>query len=128
MRVMRLLGVVLVVVICAGCQSWRDRQMESRHDRYRATALAKIDQPACQAKGGHIRSFGMFGTPVCAVPFPDGGTPCSGKSDCAGKCLTDSSVLPVGTPSSGLCQRDDHLDGCWSEIVEGKINGGWCVD
>ena len=70
---MRLLGVVLVVILCAGCQSWRDRQMESRHDRARAAALAKIDQPACQAKGGHIRSVGMFGTPVCVVPFPDGG-------------------------------------------------------
>jgi hypothetical protein len=125
---MRLLGVVLVVVLCAGCQSWRDSQMESRLDRDRAAALAKIDQPACQAKGGHIRSVGMFGTPVCAIPFVDGGKSCSDKSDCSGKCLIYNSDLPVGASSSGQCQRDDHIDGCWSEIVNGKIMGGWCVD
>jgi hypothetical protein len=125
---MRLSAVILFVVLCAGCQSWHDRRMTSRLDQHRAAALASIDQPACQAKGGHIRSVGMFGSPVCAIPFADAGSSCSDTSDCSGKCLVYDSDLPVGASSGGQCQRDDHLDGCWSEIVNGKVMGGGCFE
>ncbi len=103
--------------------------MQAEVERYRAEALAKIDQPACVARGGRIRSFGMFGTPVCAVPFADGGKPCSDSSECLGKCVLGlESDVPVGPARTGECQLDDHLDGCWAEIRSGVVGEGLCVD
>lgn len=128
MRICLHLLLLSALALAAGCESLRDHATNARLDRQRAAALAAIDQDACRARGGEIRGFGMFGTPVCAVAFSDAGKACTDKADCEGMCLLNDSDLPEGSPSSGQCQQDDHPDGCWLEIVGGKTAGGWCLD
>ena len=102
--------------------------MEMRVEQYRADALSQIDQRACLARGGAIRGVGMFAMPACVIPFADAGKSCSDMSECLGKCIVYNGDLPEGAPSTGTCQHDDHLDGCWAEIVDGRIGRGWCVE
>lgn len=124
----RWLIVLLALLACTSCESLRDHWMEAEVKRDRAKALAKIDQPACLAKGGHIGYYGMFGTPVCAIAFADAGKTCSDKADCQGRCLVENSELEVGSAASGKCEADDHTDGCYAEVRQGKVGGGMCFE
>jgi hypothetical protein len=107
MRIARVWCWVAILALCAGCESFRDARMHAGAERARAEALARIDQPACRAKGGQVSARGMFGLPTCVVPFADAGKACSNKIDCDGRCLAGESDLPIGTAATGQCQRDD---------------------
>jgi hypothetical protein len=127
---MKVLSALFVFLLCSGCRSWRDHRQHAQFERFRAEALAKIDQPACFARGGHIEYVGMDGMPACAVPFADAGKLCSDTSECLGKCLVEiTTTMDVGSTGIGHCQRVDIAPtGCWSEVQGGKILQALCAD
>ena len=117
----------MVLVLC-GCSSvrewWSERQLQHR----RAVQRVEIDEPACHAAGGRIKGVGMLGLPACVVPYADAGKACRDKSDCQGRCIVVEAHAVEGTPVAGTCQPDDHLFGCWAEVVDGRVHGGMCAD
>ncbi len=89
------------------------------------------DLQRCAASGGTIQSRGKLRTPVCVHPYSDAGKSCSGKSDCAGRCLANEGPggLPkLGEATGGHCQADNKLFGCYAEVEGGKARPAICVD
>jgi hypothetical protein len=102
--------------------------MQKSMERSRAAALAQIDQEKCQAEGGTVRGVGMFGTPACVKPFQDAGKACTDKSECTELCKAPSDS-PIGSHSSGTCQKDTHDNfGCYNRVEQGLVVGGVCLD
>lgn len=97
-------------------------------EEMRAESLAAIDRAACEGAGGEVRQEGMLGMYRCVKPFADAGKECSGKADCEGQCRFDGDPPTDGSPVTGVCQRDDSPFGCYSEVEDGKVTGGICVD
>lgn len=98
-----------------------------------ATSLSAAERAQCHAKGGRVGGFGMFGTPVCFLPFSDAGKTCSDKADCQGNCLgwvegAQGAIPKAGEERAGQCQATDHLFGCFATVVEGKSTQAVCVD
>ncbi|MBO9717066.1 MAG: hypothetical protein J7507_09710 [Pseudoxanthomonas sp.] len=108
---MRSLLCVLAVLLLAGC----------------ATPPV-VDRAECAARGGTVRSVGMFATPACVIPYPDAGKACSDASECQGVCMAEAGAV-VGDFAIGTCQRDNRdVFGCYHEIEKGVVVGGMCVD
>jgi len=121
------IAIAMALCLC-GCRADDPARMESSAQAARREARAGIDEHACRAKGGHVGSIGMFGSPACVRPLPDGGKVCTDKTDCEGRCLNARSLLPPGTAVNGTCQREEPLDGCWQEVDGGRAMQGWCAD
>lgn len=94
----------------------------------RAESLAAIDQAACDAAGGEVRQEGMLGMYRCVKPYADAGKSCRGKADCEGQCRFDGDAPADGADVIGTCQVNDSPFGCYSEVEDGKLTGGICVD
>jgi hypothetical protein len=111
-----------------GCQTLRDHPMERSLARSREATLAKTDPEKCRAKGGAIRQVGMFGTPSCVTPLPDGGQACRSNSECSGVCFAPAGI-PIGQTATGTCQVDTAaMFGCHDHVENGVVVGGLCVD
>ena len=124
----RIFAAVVLLVGLAGCETLRDLQMERSLARSREAALAKIDPEECRAKGGAIRQVGIFGTPSCVTPLPDGGQACRSNSECSGVCFAPEDI-PIGQAASGTCQVDTAaIFGCHDYVENGVVIGGLCVD
>jgi hypothetical protein len=120
---------LMAVAAVAFCVASCNQKTEFVSPDQRATAVASTDPATCHARGGNIRKVGINKDRVCVVKFRDAGKACSNASDCEGKCVAPyTNDLQEGTPRTGRCQSDDHMDGfgCWTEIVGGSTSGGWC--
>ena len=90
--------------------------------------VAANDPAACAATGGHLEKHGKLQASYCIHPAADAGKACSGKSDCAGACLTAVDAAP-GTAVAGTCQPDDGpLFGCNTTVEGGKVERTLCKD
>lgn len=94
---------------------------------------AELAAAECNAQGGEIRRVGMMGSEACVIPFADAGQSCSDASDCEGRCLLSAGAvdpLPEpGTRVGGQCQPTNQPFGCYAEINDGRVDGGFiCVD
>jgi hypothetical protein len=124
-----LLLVSLAAVFANGCSSSGESRMERDISRWRAEALAKIDQGKCKAEGGSIKGIGMYGLPACVIPFPDAGKVCSDRSECHGMCKAKDDAKIGAHPTTGNCQNDPaDIFGCINEIKGGEVVAGWCID
>ncbi|MCE4372357.1 hypothetical protein [Xanthomonas hortorum] len=85
------------------------------------------DAAECTAKGGQLRPVGRMQTVRCVVPYADAGKTCNDNSDCSGDCLA-TSIVPVGTATSGTCRRDSDRFGCRQELVGGMGQAALCID
>ncbi len=101
---------------------------EKTIEEMRAESLASIDRTACEGAGGQVRQEGMLGMYRCVKPYADAGKPCRGKADCEGQCRFEGEAPADGADVTGVCQRDDSPFGCYSEVEDGKLTGGICVD
>jgi hypothetical protein len=97
-------------------------------EEMRERSRAEIDEAACVSAGGEVRQEGMLGLYRCVTPFADAGKPCKGKADCEGQCRLEGDPPTDGSEATGVCQRDDSPFGCYSEVEDGKVTGGVCVD
>lgn len=86
----------------------------------------------CAAVGAFLDQRGLFGKPMCVRRFSDAGKVCSDKSDCIGRCIIEDKgqlqSLAIDTGTTGQCQADDRLFGCYAEIVNGRVTERVCVD
>ena len=119
---MAVLGLILSSV---SCFHWRtDHWLK----KMRKEATKRIDYEKCAKEGGRVEGIGMFGTPACVHYYKDGGKHCQNKCDCEGKCYQDG-LLPIGTPTTGTCQKSEHDDfGCISIIDNGVVVAAFCQD
>jgi hypothetical protein len=97
-------------------------------EEMRERSRAEIDEAACESAGGEVRQEGMLGLYRCVTPFADAGKPCKGKAGCEGQCRLEGDPPTDGSEATGVCQRDDSPFGCYSEVEDGKVTGGVCVD
>lgn len=81
---------------------------------------------ACTASGGTIERRGRIGAEVCVHTYADAGKACTDSSQCEGKCV--GAMGPETQQTAGSCQKDDHLFGCYAEILGGKPANAICVD
>ena len=89
------------------------------------------DQKACVDFGGTYQQAGLLGAYNCFVDYDDGGKTCSDASDCQGRCFaTFAHSYDPDAPGghTGTCAANDSPFGCRSEIVEGVVQPGLCVD
>ena len=90
----------------------------------RRPVLSAIQAQQCRAEGG-FESRAPFGTPMCQMRYADAGKICSGKSNCAGQCLSDApenwQKIPVGTPIAGRCEVEKQSFGCYARVENGKL-------
>ncbi len=63
----------------------------------------------------------------CIVPYADAGKTCTDNGDCSGDCLA-TSIVPTGTATTGICQRDSDRFGCRQVVVGGKGQAALCID
>jgi len=75
----------------------------------------------------------MANRSLCVIPYSDGGKTCSDKSDCTGLCVidlgkADYSEAELAKASTGKCQLDDKLFGCYAVLAKGKIVEQSCRD
>lgn len=126
---MRKIAAIAILLAClTGCETARDSQMERSLARSRAEPLSKIDPAECRSKGGTIRQVGMFGTPSCITPLPDGGRACHSNSECSGACFAPEGTS-IGQAATGACQMDTAaMFGCHDHVENGVVVGGLCVD
>lgn len=89
------------------------------------------DQTACSEFGGTYQQAGLLGYFNCFVAYDDGGKTCSDASDCQGNCFATAAVSfdpdAVGG-QTGTCAVNDSPFGCRSEIINGVVQPGTCVD
>ena len=124
----KLIAALVLLASLAGCETLRDYRMERSLGGSRAAALAAIDPENCRRKGGTIRQVGMFGTPSCVTPLPDGGKACRSNAECSGACFAPEGTA-IGQAATGICQVDTAaMFGCHDHVDNGVVVGGMCVD
>jgi hypothetical protein len=109
----RLVRFAVCVVLLAALSSCATRP----HAR-----LTHTERAACGAEGG-FESRSAFGFPICQVAYADGGKACTGKSDCQGRCFSDTPEQSriVGAPAVGQCQANRYEPGCHAVVEGGKL-------
>ncbi|MBX7540233.1 hypothetical protein [Qipengyuania sphaerica] len=91
--------------------------------------MSAEEHRGCYEKGGFVDRRGMIGAEVCVMPYADGGKACTDGDECEGRCIAEGRVgTPPGETITGICQRDDHLFGCFGIVEDGRIEAGLCVD
>ncbi len=84
---------------------------------------------ACEAAGGYVERRGRRNAELCVTPYPDAGKACSDGSDYEGDCIVEGAAeMHKSGNSTGICQRDDALFGCFGTVENGAILRGLCVD
>jgi len=82
----------------------------------------------CLAAGGTWGPQGMLRNGACVRTLGDTGKPCSGPSECQGKCLYGGPRVPLGTEVTGACSHSNRSFGCFEMVRDGKYAGSLCVD
>lgn len=129
-RIRTVLGRIAVValIVTAACAQSAPEPQVSVGERPNAGQSAPPDAQLCSSQGGEVRRVCMLGRQMCVVPYPDAGKTCSDSSECGGRCLYDGDAVQPGTPVTGYCQKDNDPCGCFSEVEDGKLGGGLCID
>ncbi|HEY8614987.1 hypothetical protein [Phenylobacterium sp.] len=86
------------------------------------------DAAACARQGGTVRPVCMLGRPMCVIPFADAGKACTDGDQCQGDCRFQGAKPPPGGKVTGQCQRSNDPCGCFSNVEDGQVTGGLCVD
>jgi hypothetical protein len=119
---------VLLLTSLLGCASRSFSGMAQEVERWRTEALATIDVEECQANGGAVRGVCMFGIPACVIPYSDAGKACSDSSECEGLCWIENWGMAQGTVATGHCTSNAQDCLCGVEVLNGKVDGGFCAD
>lgn len=94
-------------------------------------SLKPTELAECQASGGYA-SVSPFGFPICQADYADAGEPCKGKSDCAGRCLSEApdnaGTIPVGSVVVGRCEPHRSTFGCNGRVEDGKLAEPYICD
>ena len=91
--------------------------------------LTPAQMEDCTRRGGEVRRGGMFGSPVCIVPYADAGRACRDSDDCEGECRYPAEARPkVGQRVMGQCQADSSPFGCFTGVENGKAEATICND
>ena len=126
------LGLCVAILASACAGSSERRELTDAQKAWRAERALEIEH--CESNGGYVDRRGMFGTPVCAIPYADSGNPCQDGSDCEGRCVLDLNqhwnVEPParGEHALGQCEPDNKFTGCYALIVGGAAEQAACFD
>ena len=92
----------------------------------------RAERKACIAAGGAVSPQGLAGYEMCVLPYKDAGKTCSDSSECLGQCRAQSLSTPQQSEATqavkGQCQANNIPFGCYSEIIDGTVQPGLCVD
>ncbi len=118
MRVLAALAAVLALAACA--PTVRDG----------STGLdPTVDVAACKANGGTVKPVCRMQRPACIFTYKDAGKACTDSDQCEGRCIAADGAMPAdGAAVAGICETDNDLCGCSTEILGGKAQAGRCVD
>lgn len=95
------------------------------HARAAASAASAGPHSVCPKPGQKPMKRGLLGAMICVKPYNDAGKACSGKSDCAGRCV--ATRMPKGVPPTvgakvnGVCEAESPSLGCLAEIEKGRL-------
>jgi hypothetical protein len=88
-----------------------------------------VDVAACTANGGKVKPVCRMQKPACIFDYADAGKACSDSDQCQGRCVAAEGAMPEGgVAAKGVCEADNDVCGCSTEIVGGKAVAGRCVD
>jgi len=118
---MRILAAVIALFALAACAPMSGGEGP-------ATAPS-IDVAACTANGGTVKPVCRMQKPACIFAYADAGKSCTDSDQCKGRCIAAEGAMPEGGATvAGICEADNDLCGCSTEIVGGKAVAGRCVD
>lgn len=116
---MRLLAVFAAVLALAACAPLGDRP----------SSTPQIDVGACRANGGTVKPVCRMQKPACIFVHKDAGKSCTDSDQCEGRCVAADGAMPEGgVAAAGVCEADNDVCGCSTEIIGGKAQAGRCVD
>ncbi len=87
-----------------------------------------VDIAACTANGGKVKPICRMQKPACIFDYADAGKSCTDSSQCSGRCVIEDEMPEVGARAIGVCEADNDVCGCSTEIIDGKATAGRCVD
>ncbi|MES2035225.1 MAG: hypothetical protein V4466_13715 [Pseudomonadota bacterium] len=88
-----------------------------------------VDVAACAANGGTVKPVCRMQKPACIFTFDDAGKSCTDSDQCKGRCIAADGAMPSdGAAVAGVCEADNDICGCSTEIIGGKAQAGRCVD
>lgn len=128
---MRIFLIAAFLVLSACAPSGATQSEPPRDESTVPTGPSVLDAKACTDRGGNWRRVCMRGNWSCVMPYADAGKVCRDKKDCTGRCQYQGkgdAMPPAGTPATGVCQRNSDPCGCFTEVRDGKVVGGLCVD
>lgn len=137
--IIRALAVILAISLLNGCTSAPtpvvDAVAKAEADAYTPREVGEAERAACTERGGSIVTRGMFGSPMCAVPYADAGKVCRDKTECQGECRASRAgpgepPIREGDTISGRCDADTQAGfGCFSLVKDGRAaQPEICVD
>jgi hypothetical protein len=115
MRVLAVLAAILALAACAPGQG--------------PSTAPDIDAGACAANGGTVKPVCRMRKPACIFAYSDAGKSCTDSEQCKGRCVAADGAMPEpGGAVAGVCEADNDVCGCSTEIIDGKAQAGRCVD
>lgn len=88
-----------------------------------------VDIAACTANGGKVKPICRMQKPACIFDYADAGKACTDSQQCRGRCIAADGAMPdAGAVVVGVCEADNDVCGCSTEIIDGKATAGRCVD
>jgi hypothetical protein len=87
-----------------------------------------VDVAACTANGGKVKPICRMRKPACIFDYADAGKTCTDSEQCSGRCVIEDEMPEVGARAIGVCEADNDVCGCSTEIIDGKTTAGRCVD
>lgn len=118
MRIFAALAAVLALAACAPTL-----------DGAPTSTPPTVDAAACKANGGTVKPVCRMQRPACIFTYKDAGKACTDSDQCEGRCIAADGAMPGdGETVAGVCEVDNDICGCSTEIVGGKAQAGRCVD
>lgn len=90
--------------------------------------LTAAEIQKCKQDGGVVKNVGLMEIPKCVITYADAGKVCKSSSECTTSCVTMKSDIQMGAETSGECQRDNALYGCYSVVEDGVAGPRMCAD
>ena len=112
----------LLALTCIGCATAQSPQSDH---------FSIEEQASCKSAGGEYVEKGSLGFYTCEIIYPDGGKECRDMTECEGKCLSEKPVsfnADFNRNRTGKCQSTNEDYGCLSELHNGVLTPGICLD
>lgn len=92
--------------------------------------LTGEERAACEATGGYVERAGLLGAERCTRRFSDAGKTCKDSDECEGQCRAGPKTEAKGhlRLATGVCQANDNPFGCFTNVENGTLGPGLCVD